>query len=140
MISKTAVHALTALTVLAELPDGSYIGAGDIADEIDAPRNYLGKLLKNLSDSGVVESQKGKGGGFRLARGAETISLYEVVETIERVSRWSGCFLGRNRCSDQSPCAVHAGWKKVRESYFEFLEETSIADLVKKDRKKAGRR
>jgi Rrf2 family protein len=130
MISRTAKHALAALTALAEIPDGQYAGAGDIAGEIDAPRNYLGKLLKTLADGGLVESQKGKGGGFRLARSPGSIHLIDAVEPFDRVSRWSVCYLGRERCSDDSPCAVHDRWAEVRDAYLDFLRETTIADLA----------
>jgi Rrf2 family protein len=130
MISQTAKHALAALTALAELPEGRYAGAAEIAGDIDAPRNYLGKLLKTLADDGLVVSQKGKGGGFRLARSPASISLIEAVEPIDRVSRWSDCFLGRGRCSEDSPCAVHDRWAAVRDVYLDFLRETSIADLA----------
>jgi Rrf2 family protein len=130
MISRTARHAAAAVIALAELPSGAYAGAGEIADKIKAPRNYLGKLLKVLADEEVVESQKGKGGGFRLAKDPAGISLFDVVEPIDHVSRWGGCLLGRSRCSDQSPCAVHFRWSGVRDVYLKFLKETSIADLV----------
>jgi Rrf2 family protein len=130
MISQTAKHALAALTALAELPEGQYAGAGEIAGEIDAPGNYLGKLLQTLAGEGLVQSQKGKGGGFRLARSPASISLIEVVEPIDRVSRWSDCFLGRGRCSKDSPCVVHDQWAKVRDVYLSFLRETTIADLA----------
>ena len=130
MISKTGRHAVTALAVLAELSRDAYAGAADVAEHIGAPPNYLGKLLKTLADRGLLESQKGKGGGFRLARNAAEISLWEIVEPIEHVSRWSGCFLGRGRCSDESPCAVHQRWGKVRDDYLHFLRETTVADLA----------
>jgi Rrf2 family protein len=132
MISQTAKHALAALTALAELPEERYAGAAEIAGDIDAPRNYLGKLLKTLADEGLVVSQKGKGGGFRLARSPASISLIEAVEPIDRVSRWSDCFLGRGRCSEDSPCAVHDRWAAVRDVYLDFLRETSIADLAER--------
>lgn len=132
MLSKTAVHAVSAVTVLAELPAGGYAGAGDIAGEIGAPPNYLGKLLKMLADEGLVQSQKGKGGGFRLARDAADVSVYDLVEPIDHVSRWNGCFLGRRRCSDESPCAVHGRWAVVRDEYLRFLQQTSIAELVRR--------
>jgi len=129
VISRTAKHALAALATLAELPAGQYAGAGEIAGEIEAPRNYLGKLLKTLADQGLVESQKGKGGGFRLARSPDSISLMEAVEPIDHLSRWSDCFLGRGRCADESPCAVHDRWATVRDAYIQFLQQTTIADL-----------
>lgn len=130
MISKTGTHALTALAALAKLASGSYAGTGDVARAIGAPRNYLGKLLKALSDQGLVESQKGKGGGFRLARDPATITLLDVMEPVGRVNRWTGCFLGQARCSDDVPCSVHARWSVTREAYFQFLKSTTVADLV----------
>ena len=129
MISKTGIHAVRALVALAELPEGTYAGAGEIADAIDAPRNYLGKLLKTLADAGLVESQKGKGGGFRLARAPADTSVYEIVEPIEHVSRWGGCFLGGGQCSETAPCAIHSRWGGVRDVYLRFLKETTLADL-----------
>jgi Rrf2 family protein len=141
MISKTGIHAVTAVAALAELGDGAFAGAAEIADRIGAPRNYLGKLLKTLADRRLLVSQKGKGGGFRLARDANRISLYEIMESLDRVSRWGGCFLGRSRCSDEAPCSVHHHWSKVRAAYLQFLHETTVADLVyrEKSRTRAGK-
>ena len=139
MISKTGIHAIVAVADLAELEPGSYAGAGDVAERIGAPRNYLGKLLQTLAEEGILESQKGKGGGFRLARKAESVSLYDIMEPIEHVSRWSGCFLGRPRCSDHAPCAVHQQWGMVRDAYLQFLKETTVADLAKRGAKKPSK-
>lgn len=131
MVTRTGIHALTALATLAGLEGGAYLGAAELARRIGAPKNYLGKLLQTLAIQGILESQKGKGGGFRLARPAEQISLYEVIEPIERVSRWSGCFLGRAQCSAGEPCPVHHRWGKVRDAYLEFLNQTTVADLAR---------
>jgi Rrf2 family protein len=120
------------MVALAQLPDNTYAGAGAIAREIGAPQNYLGKLLQTLSREGLVESQKGLGGGFRLARDPRAISLYDIVEPIEQISRWSGCILGRPACSEENPCAIHHRWKKVRDTYLQMLMQTTIADLVAK--------
>lgn len=130
MISTTGRHALKALTTLAQLPPGRYAGTADVAKEIGAPRNYLGKLLQALAADGLVTSQKGLGGGFRLARDPAKITLYEVMDHVEHVSRWSGCFLRTGTCSSRTPCAVHARWKETRDSYLSFLQNTTIADLT----------
>jgi Rrf2 family transcriptional regulator, iron-sulfur cluster assembly transcription factor len=130
MISKTGISATKALAVLARMPENEYVGASAIAREIGAPQNYLGKLLKILAGEGLVVSQKGFGGGFRLARPAAEISLYDIVEPIDKVSRWGGCFLGSGTCSDTSPCSVHGQWKHVREEYLGFLKNTTVADLA----------
>jgi Rrf2 family protein len=132
MLSKTGLHAVRAIVALAKLPDGAYGGAARIAQEIGAPQNYLGKLLKALAEEGLVESQKGLGGGFRLARDPQEISLLDVIEPIEHISRWSGCILGRPECSETDPCAIHNRWKAVRDAYLRMLRRTTIAELVAK--------
>ena len=131
MLSKTAIHALRAMTALAELPAHAFAGAAEVADAIGAPPNYLGKLLKSLAEEGLVQSQKGKGGGFRLARTPARITVLDVVEPIDHIGRWRGCFLGRSRCSDHSPCAVHVRWAAIRDQYLAFLKHTTLADLAR---------
>ncbi len=130
MLSKTAIQAVQALVVLSGLPDGEYAGASSIAKRTRAPQNYLGKLLRQLSGEGFVESQKGMGGGFRLARKPEEISMFEVVEAVENVSRWSGCILGQSICSDDNSCRLHNDWKNVRDHYLRFLRDTKISDIA----------
>jgi len=130
MLSRTGLHAVKALTALAGLAPDDYLGAATLAERIHAPRNYLGKLLQQLSRDGLVVSQKGQGGGFRLARAAESLTLYDVIDPIEHVARWSGCFLGGLTCSHEAPCAVHAAWEKTRAAYLDFLRSTRLSDLV----------
>jgi len=119
------------MAVLGRLPTGTYAGAGHVAAEIGAPPNYLGKMLQSLARLGLVESQKGLGGGFRLAKSPREITLFDVVDPSEDFGRWSGCVLGRAECSDLNPCVVHERWKKVRTDYLNLLKRTTIADLVK---------
>ena len=130
MLSKTSTQVINALIELARLPEGEWRGAKAIARKIKAPQNYLGKMLQSLAGYKLVRSQKGLNGGFRLNKDAAKISLYEVVEPIDKVSLWSECGLGLKKCSDSEPCAMHHRWKKVRNHYYDFLKQTSIADLA----------
>jgi Rrf2 family protein len=130
MLSKTGLHMVRAMVALARLPEGVYAGAASIAREIGAPQNYLGKLLKSLAEEGLVESQKGLGGGFRLTRDPGDITLLDIVEPIEHVSRWSGCILGESECSEANACVIHERWKTVREAYVRMLRRTTLAELV----------
>lgn len=129
MLSRTAIHALAAVAALSRLAPGTYVGTRQLAAQISAPPNYLGKLLKTLADHRLLESQKGKGGGFRLARDPHSIPLAEVIDPIEPLRRWSGCFVRPRPCSDQTPCPVHNRWRHVRDEYLRFLRETTVAEL-----------
>lgn len=131
MLTKTSKQVVNALIEMAKLPEGEYLGVGAIAQKIDAPQNYLGKMLQLLVATGIVASQKGSGGGFRLARPANAISLFEIVEPMENVTGWSVCALRNDRCSQKDACPVHDQWKTVKETYMNFLKQTKIADMVK---------
>lgn len=136
MIGKTGLHAIRALANLALQPGEACVDAASVAKEIGAPPNYLGKLLQSLVREGLVESRKGLGGGFRLARDARRITLLDVVEPFEQISRWSDCFLGHPVCSDDAPCPMHDRWGKLRDNYVEMLSQTTIADLIRMPRQK----
>jgi Rrf2 family protein len=132
MLSKTARDVLKALMALAQLPPDGYEGAGSVAERIGAPRNYLAKQLKQLARLGLVISRKGLGGGFRLARPAQDITLFEVVEPLDNVSRVQNCFFGGG-CDCHAACAVHHRWARVRQSFLDFLNHTTISDLARMD-------
>ncbi|MBP9855170.1 MAG: Rrf2 family transcriptional regulator [Candidatus Omnitrophica bacterium] len=131
MLTKTSKQVINALVELAKLKEDEWLGVGAIAQRTKAPQNYLGKMLQNFASTGLVVSQKGLGGGFRLARSPEKITLFDVVEPIENVSVWTGCALGMKKCSDVNPCAVHYQWKTVKNQYLNFLKKTTIANLIK---------
>ncbi len=132
MISKTALHAVRAVIALAKLPEGEFCGASAIAAQVNAPPNYLGKLLQSLTDKGVVYSQRGLGGGFQLAKDPQEITLYDIVEPIDHVSRWTGCFLGLPSCNANDPCAMHRHWAGVREAYLSMLHNVTLAEIIGK--------
>jgi len=130
MVTRTGLQAIWALIVLAGVPEGEYLGAAVIARKIGARPNYLGKLLGILAREGLVLSQKGQRGGYRLARDPRDIRLIDVLEPIESPSRWPGCFLGREQCSDIDPCLIHDRWAEVKNTYLSFLADCSVAELV----------
>lgn len=136
MLSKTALHAVKAMVLLAENPD-SFHGAASVAEKIGAPRNYLGKLLQGYILTGLVDSQKGMGGGFQLAKKPEDISLYDIVEQVDHVSRWEGCFMGRDACNAANPCEMHDQWVFVRNAYLDMLKRSTLAHVI--GRRTAGK-
>lgn len=130
MFSRSGLYAIRATAMLAGLPEGAYEGTQQIAAAADVPPSYLSKLLQALGRAGLVDSHKGPGGGFRLTRPAEHITLWDVLEPIEDFSRPAGCVLGRPACSEENPCALHEPWKVIRGDYFQMLRETTLAGLA----------
>lgn len=130
MLTRSATHAIRAMVALAALAPGEYGRTSEIAELAGVPRNYLGKILFLMSRRGLVESQRGLGGGFRLSRSADRISLHDVIDSVEDITRWNECAFGEKSCSEDHPCALHGRWGRVRDAYFSLLKDTSVGELL----------
>ena len=133
MLSITSQYALRALTHLARQAGDPVLGR-DLAQAVEIPANYLSKVLLTLRNAGMVNTTRGSGGGYRLARPANEIVLIEVVELFEEISRTKpNCFLGHTKkCSDSTPCSAHSTWQGVQVAYLRFLVSTSLSAIAGK--------
>ena len=129
-LSQSAVYALKATMHLAEHQGERAVRADDIASSLDVPRNYLSKILHVLARDGVLISLRGPTGGFRLGKEAGAMHLFEVVAPFDDFTPSAACLLGRETCSDSTPCAAHARWKDVFGEVHRFLHETTVRDLT----------
>jgi len=130
VLSQTAEYALRAVLTIAEEPGGAPVGASRLATVLRIPQNYLSKTLHQLARAGVLESTRGKLGGFQLARPAARIPLLDIVSPFDDVTGRRTCLMGRTVCSDHNACAAHARWKEVAERTAQFFSETTVADLI----------
>jgi Rrf2 family transcriptional regulator, iron-sulfur cluster assembly transcription factor len=129
--SATTEYAIRALAHMATLPPGERILARDLAAATDVPRQFLGKILHRLARIGLLESAKGRGGGFRFARPPESIALAELVEVVEGEDIMKMCVLGLELCNDSQPCPMHDQWKVFRDRLRDRVHAATLADLGK---------
>lgn len=129
MLSQTAQYALRAVLHIAEHGADRPVPVGDIAQALEVPRNYLSKTLHQLARAGVVASTFGPGGGFRLARPADALTLDAVVSPFDTAAE-RHCLLGRARCLDSDPCPAHEHWKAISVQIHDFFARTTVAQLI----------
>lgn len=132
MISKTNQYAIRAVLYLAQVPDGESVRAYEIAEGLQLPGNYLSKILHTLVRAGVLQSERGPRGGFRLAKAGAAVSLAEVMAPFDSVGQQRSCLLGHAECSDEAPCQLHDTWKRASDPLVGFFNKTKIADLLGK--------
>jgi Rrf2 family protein len=131
MLSQTAEYALRAVVHLARHPDEAPIQAMDLAAATEVPETYLRKVLHELTRAGVLQSTRGKRGGFRLAVPAERLALLTVVRRFDPITDRRKCLLGRYECSDAHPCPAHRRWKSTAERIAAFFGKTTVADVAR---------
>jgi DNA-binding IscR family transcriptional regulator len=112
MLSRSAQYAIRALAYLAMRGRGQWVLARRIAAAVDIPSPFLAKILQTLAIEGILESQRGRNGGFRLVRDPDRL-----------------CVLGQKVCSDESACPLHHTWKHSLNSFRHRLQTTTLTDL-----------
>ena len=130
MLSQTAEYALRAVLFLADQNGAEPASVDLIAERLGVPRNYLSKILHRLAREGVLRSARGKGGGFRLARPPDRLTLLRVVGPFDGMTGQRRCLLGRPQCSDRNPCPAHDQWKAVSDRVSSFFRERTVGDLI----------
>jgi Rrf2 family protein len=128
--SKTTQYALRVMTLLAEKPD-ELVSSNTLYKSLKIPKKYLQRLLTKLSKNGLVDSIKGKYGGFKLSRSSKKIFLSEIVEAVEGFNTEPTCFFGFGECINTTPCAMHDAWAKSQKDLIKVLSSTRLSDLTK---------
>ena len=139
--TETGKYAIRALLYLAATPGGHGTAtAAEIAAAEDIPAFYLGKVLNDLSQTGILTSVRGRGGGYRLSRPPSQVTALEVLEAAENLSqRVEACVLGLDQCSDETPCALHDYWSGFRDQALHALESLTLEVLLEELRWKRQR-
>ena len=92
--------------------------------------SYLEQLFGKLRRHGLVESVRGPGGGYRLARASESISVAEVIVAVDEPIDATQC-AGRESCKDDGKrCMTHELWANLNAHIFTFLRSVTLAELV----------
>jgi Rrf2 family transcriptional regulator, iron-sulfur cluster assembly transcription factor len=115
---------------LAEQAPGKLSPVREIASHYGVSEAYLAKILQRLASCGLVRSFRGPGKGTELGRAPDAISLATVICAVEGPKELENCVLGLGLCSEDNPCALHSEWLPLRSAIHDFLEKTTLADLV----------
>jgi Rrf2 family protein len=124
-------------TILAMLPEGKGFSTDALAEFFELPSAYLAKQMQLLRRADIVKSVRGKGGGYRLARSVDQISLLDIVRAIEgpmpafrcsEIRQNGPCALKRSAC--KRPCEVAAAFAAAEAVYFEALGNKTLAMIM----------
>ncbi|WNO53925.1 RrF2 family transcriptional regulator [Stakelama saccharophila] len=140
MLTQRSRYALRAMLYLAEQPaSGGPVPMNRIAASANVPRKFLELILADLRDAGMLDSTRGKAGGYRLAKARHLISLGEVVRVIEGPLALVPCvsrtaYRPCKDCRDEASCAIRIAMARVRDETARILDGTSLADALAEDR------
>lgn len=136
-LSKKTQYSLRALYALARSYKAGPRLIGELADEEKIPKKFLEQILLSLKNRGLVESKKGRGGGYYLAKSPDTITLGSVVRMMEGPLAPLPCasetaFRKCDECIDVATCGTRLVMRDVRNAMAAILDRTTLTMVVQK--------
>lgn len=135
MISQRAKYALRALVALARADQGQSVSISDIAENQRIPKKFLEQILLDLKRHGIVDSRRGKEGGYLMRKSAADVTYGEVLRIIDGPLALLPCLskVAYRRCEDcssEATCEIRRVFAQVAESTRAVLDQTSITDSL----------
>jgi Rrf2 family transcriptional regulator, iron-sulfur cluster assembly transcription factor len=131
-LSTKGRYAMIALASLARAGEGQLLALSEISEKQDISLAYLEQLFVKLRRAGIVESVRGPGGGYRLAKAADAIRVSEVLgavdETMDALSRGAGASGASGGTVAQQ--LTDKLWEQLSAHVYVFLHQTRLSDVI----------
>ncbi|WP_260927634.1 RrF2 family transcriptional regulator [Novosphingobium sp. 9] len=136
MISNKARYAFRALLALACAPEGEATASADIAARYAIPHKFLEQILIDLKKAGVLDSKRGKYGGYVMLRPADTVTFGEILRLFEGPLAPLSCLSRQSyrRCDDcpsEAQCALRREFGAAYDAYRSVLDSRTLADALR---------
>lgn len=124
-------YGMRILIYLALLPENRRASIDEISDIYDVSRNNVNKIVHQLGKAGVIDTKRGKGGGFLLKQPAEKINLGDMVVLMENSLQLVDC--KSPACRILPACRLKGVFAEAQQSFLQTLKQYTLADLLKND-------
>jgi len=128
LVTRNTDYALRALCYMSKLKD--VVTVDQLVKKLGVPRPFMRKILQQLNKERILESYKGRGGGFKLKATPEKIYIIEIMRIFQGQVRLSGCFLKKDVCPNKGKCVLRKKIRSIEEGVLEQLRQITIASLV----------
>jgi FeS assembly SUF system regulator len=129
-ITRQTDYGILLLSLMAGRPMSEVHTAKHAAQESHIPLPMASKILKALAKGGLLVSQRGVKGGYRLALPADRISLADVIQALEGPIGITECSFNPGACEQEGTCPVQSNWKQISLAMRDALDRISLSEMV----------
>lgn len=130
--SKKCEYGLQAVLYLAATDEDYICSSEEISNKLLIPREFTSKILQSLTESKIIESRKGKAGGFKLAKKANELKLIDVVIAIDGDEIFNNCVMGFTNCTKDKKCMLHDEWQGILNNAMDMLSRDTLDSFKNK--------
>lgn len=139
MLSKKTKYAIKALVMLGKHRTEPPMQIAKIAEEENIPKKFLEQILLDLRNAGYLYSKKGAGGGYSLNKNPEDIYLVDILRITDGPIAMVPCasikfYHKCEECHDEVTCGIRKAFIEVRDASLKVLSETSIANIIEREK------
>jgi Rrf2 family protein len=107
----------------------------EVADQLQIPKHFLGKIMKMLAKEKIIDSVKGPFGGFSVNDGTVSTPLLRLMELTDGLEQFQECSLRLRKCNAEKPCPMHNRIVQNRNELIAMFSSTTVGDLIKSEDK-----
>ncbi|PKL07694.1 MAG: hypothetical protein CVV51_12790 [Spirochaetae bacterium HGW-Spirochaetae-7] len=127
-VSARTQYAIRAMSCLATRQDRSATSA-ELAQAESIPPKYLEGIMSNLTARGLIESERGKNGGYRMAKDPAAITMLEIVEAVDGKIKPVTCVDAAGACALGGNCHPRKFWVGLKQTIDAYLAESTLKDV-----------
>lgn len=139
-MSTKAQYSVRALVSLNLISTGMPVSIKEISEREKISLNYLEQLFVKLRRGGIVNSVRGPGGGYLLARPAADIRIDQIIDTVEEALMPLSCMNADGSCGCETECTTQSVWQGLGNQIRNFLASVTLEDLTNDGRRQLARR
>lgn len=144
MLSKKAKYAINALVRLSKSYNQGPVLIKDISSEENIPKKFLESILLELKNAGILNSRKGKGGGYYLTKSPSEVNLAQIIRLFDGALALLPCVTYKyyekcEECKDEMTCGIRSVIKEVRDQTVKILKNNTLADILEREQKLANK-
>ena len=128
-MGKLTDYGIVLMSYLAQKTDVQH-SAHALADAVHVPLPTVKKVLKALSQAGLLNSERGAHGGYSLSLSPKTISVAEIITAIEGPIALTECVGSESHCDQENHCSIQTNWTRINNAVFHALDEVKLSDML----------
>jgi len=132
-LTRAGEYGVRCVLYLAKQQNGRIVSRSEIAQAMEIPVQFLGKIAQQLAHKGIIEIIQGSRGGCRLVVQAKDVALLDVIEAVEGEIFFNDCLIRPGDCNRSPTCSVHQVWQKARKQFRDTLRKATFSELIKEE-------
>ena len=129
-LSNTSQYAIRILAYITDKKELELINATDLAEALQIPYKFLTKIMAELVKADLVESIRGREGGYRLKKSASEVMINDILNLFNDSIKDDQCVLGIGFCNKMCKCALHDQWMEPKLLMQKMFIESSLEDIA----------